>query len=130
MHVLLDTCCVIWAAADPGALSPHARNLLEAPDTTVSVSAISCAEVACLADRGRIELDRPWKAWFRQAVEANSWRVVDIDLSILEEAYSLPGQFHRDPADRIIAATARLRGQVVLTADRRILDYPHVDSRW
>lgn len=63
-------------------------------------------------------------------VELNSWRVADIDLQVLEEAYSLPGEFHRDPVDRIVTATARLRGLTVLTADRKILDYPHVSARW
>lgn len=130
MDVLLDTCCVLWAASEPRALSTEATRLLSAPDTRVSVSAISCAEVACLAERGRIDLDRHWKAWFRCVIELNAWRVVDIDLRVLEEAYSLPGDFHRDPADRIIAATARLDGSTVLTADRRILDYPHLESRW
>ncbi|HJP29637.1 MAG: type II toxin-antitoxin system VapC family toxin [Candidatus Latescibacteria bacterium] len=130
MDVLLDTCCVIWAASEPDALSADATRLLGAPDTDVSVSAISCAEVACLAERDRIELDRHWKAWFRRVMEVNAWRVIDIDLKVLEEAYSLPGDFHRDPADRIITATARLSGSTVLTADHRILDYPHVEARW
>lgn len=130
MDVLLDTCCIIWAAAEPDSLTPDAVRILEDPDTAVWVSAISCAEVACLADRERIQLDRHWKAWFRQVVELNSWRVADIDLRVIEEAYSLPGEFHRDPADRILTATARLRDLTVLTADRKILDYPHVDACW
>jgi PIN domain nuclease of toxin-antitoxin system len=130
VDILLDTCCIIWAVSEPDALSAEAARLLRAPDTNVSVSAISCAEVACLAERDRIQLDRHWKVWFRHVVELNAWRVVDIDLKILEEAYSLPGDFHRDPADRIIAATARLDGTTVLTADHRILGYPHVESCW
>lgn len=47
-----------------------------------------------------------------------------------QEAYSLPGNFHRDPADRILVATCRLRGLALLTADRLILDYPHVTALW
>lgn len=94
------------------------------------VSAISCAEIACLVERGRIRLDRHWKAWFRDVVELNAWGVADIDLPVIEEAYSLPGDFHRDPVDRIVAATARVHKLTVLTADRRILDYPHVSARW
>ncbi|MDE0838446.1 MAG: PIN domain-containing protein, partial [Kiritimatiellae bacterium] len=62
------------------------------------------------------------------AVRDNAWGVLDIDLETVEEAFSLPGEFHRDPADRFIVAAARLNRLVVLTADRKILDYPHVQS--
>lgn len=48
----------------------------------------------------------------------------------MEEAYSLPESFHPDPADRIIAATARIRSYSILTADQKILNYPHVESIW
>ena len=61
---------------------------------------------------------------------AHAWQAVDIDVAIIQEAYSLPGNFHRDPADRILVATCRLRGLALLTADRLILDYPHVTALW
>jgi len=48
----------------------------------------------------------------------------------MEEAYSLPGSFHADPADRILTATARLEDLVLLTTDRKLLDYPHLEARW
>ncbi len=48
----------------------------------------------------------------------------------MEEAYSLPESFHADPADRIITATARLKNYTLLTADRKILSYPHVNAIW
>jgi PIN domain nuclease of toxin-antitoxin system len=48
----------------------------------------------------------------------------------MEEAYSLPETFHADPADRIITATARLKKYTLLTADRKILSYPHVNAIW
>jgi len=53
-----------------------------------------------------------------------------MDLDIIEEAYSLPETFHSDLADRIIVATARLRKYILLTADRKILNYPHVNAVW
>ena len=48
----------------------------------------------------------------------------------MEEAYSLPEAFHADPADRILTATARLRNCALLTADKKLLDYPHVTTLW
>jgi PIN domain nuclease of toxin-antitoxin system len=130
VKLLLDTCALVWAISDPTALTPRAREALMADDTTVVVSPISCAEVACAVARGRLALDRHWKRWFRHFVELNVWRTVDIDLAIIEEAYSLPDPFHRDPADRILVATARVVSCKILTADRKILDYPHVETIW
>ncbi len=130
MDVLLDTCCLIWAASDPKQLTPKVADVLQAEETAVGVSVISCAELACLADRQRIVLDRHWRQWFKEVIELNGWQVIDIDLQIVEEAYSLPGEYHRDPADRIIAATARIKHLTILTADQKILDYPHVETLW
>ena len=130
MNVLLDTCSLIWVASDPDALSPTATEVLTSESTVVHVSAISCAEVACLAERSRIALDRHWKVWFNTVIELNEWSVLDIGLAVVEEAYSLPGSFHRDPADRFITATARLHDMSIVTADDKILSYPHVPSIW
>ena len=130
MRVLLDTCCIIWAVAKPDALSDRVRDLLTHEDTEVLVSCLSCAEIACLAERGRIVLDRHWKPWFNHFVELNGWQVADINLEILQEAYSLPEAFHADPVDRVLAATARVGKLTVLTADQKLLAYPHVDTLW
>lgn len=97
---------------------------------TVSVSAISIAELACLQERRRIELPSHWKPWFRLAVEENGWSILPISSVVMEEAYSLPGEFHADPADRILVATARLEKQILLTTDRKLLEYPHVNAKW
>jgi PIN domain nuclease of toxin-antitoxin system len=116
--------------ADDGRLPPKAADALTAPDTEIYVSPISTAEVACAFESGKLKLDRHWKRWFRHFVEVNGWEIIPIDLDIIEEAYSLPSPFHRDPADRIIVATARRRGLAVVTADEKILAYPHVDTVW
>jgi len=130
MQILLDTCAIIWSIGEPERLSDSARSTLTLADTEVWVSPISCAEIACAADRGRISLDRHWRLWFRHFVEMNQWCLRDIDLDLMEEAYSLPAPFHQDPADRIIVATARHMGCPIITADRKILDYPHVNTIW
>jgi PIN domain nuclease of toxin-antitoxin system len=63
-------------------------------------------------------------------VTINEWGIIPIDLDIMEEAFSLPGEFHADPVDRIIVATARRHGFSVVTADMKILSYPHVAVLW
>jgi PIN domain nuclease of toxin-antitoxin system len=100
------------------------------PDTRVYVSAISCAEVACLAESAKVEFVSHWRTWFDNTVSSNGWTVMDIDLETVQEAFSLPGEFHRDPADRFITAAARINQMHILTADSKILDYPHVRSLW
>lgn len=130
MKVLLDTCCIIWAISDPSLLSQAVVAILEKKNTLVHVSPISCAEIACLSERNRITLQQHWKVWFNHYIGLNGWQIIDIDLSIIQEAYSLPDDFHQDPADRIITATARVHDLTLLTADRKILEYPHVATVW
>lgn len=130
MKVLLDTCCLIWAVSDPSSLSSSASRILEEKNTIVQVSPISCAEIACLSERNRITLNQHWKVWFNHYLELNGWLVIDIGLPVIQEAYSLPDSFHQDPADRIITATARIYDLTILTADKKILAYPHVATAW
>ena len=130
MKLLLDTCCIIWSISKPEAISQTAKALLTADDSEIHVSVISVAEIACAVERGRIIIDRHWKKWFRHYIDLNDWQVDSIDLDIMEEAYSLPESFHADPADRIMTATTRLKNYSLLTADRKILSYPHVNAIW
>jgi len=128
MNLLLDTCALIWCVSDPRNLSPAARDAVLGKDSRVHVSVISCAEIACLADDGRITVIPHWRTWFNRAVTDNGWSVLDIDLATVQEAFSLPGAFHCDPADRFMVAAARLHDLTIVTADRKILEYPHVSS--
>ena len=128
MRVLLDTCGIIWAVSDPDRLSAAARAILQQEDTEVWVSPISCAELACLQERGRIELDAHWKTWFDRYIDLNGWGVVDISLPIIQDAFALPSPFHADPADRIITATARTGDMILITGDRKLISYPFVKT--
>lgn len=66
--------------------------------------------------------------WFAGALEASGIRLLPLTPQIAIEANHLPGEFHRDPADCIITATARIHGATLLTVDRRILAYPYVQT--
>ncbi len=130
MNIVLDTCAILWAVSEQERLTAIARKAILESDATIYVSPISCAELACGVLRGRLTLDRHWKIWFRHFIELNNWNIVPIDLDVMEESYSLPEQFHADPADRIIVATARLHDASIITADKRIIEYAHVKSCW
>ena len=69
---------------------------------------------------GRLRLDRPLRHWLERAVAAPLVRVVDLSPSIAAEVATLPDSFHRDPAVRIIVASAQVHGAALLTNDRRI----------
>ncbi|MES1164236.1 MAG: type II toxin-antitoxin system VapC family toxin [Verrucomicrobiota bacterium] len=129
MRILLDTCTVIFIAQDPNRLSKAARDILVDENNAVFVSVVTAGELACLAERKRIVLPQHWKPWFRACVDRNGWNLLPLTIEIMEEAYSLPEPIHRDPVDRILIATSRVEDMTIVTADRSILDYPHVKSR-
>lgn len=129
MNLLLDTCAILYLSMGANCVQTSTRDLIGKAHT-VSISVISVPEIAWLQQRGRITLPCHWKPWLREAVEVNQWQVVPISLAIAEEAYSLPDDFHADPADRILSATARIEKLRILTTDRNLLDYPHVDASW
>jgi len=87
------------------------------------VSVMSIWEVSMLEDRGRITLDRPCWEWVEYASATPGQRLVPISPRIAFEASRLPGLIHGDPADRIIAATARDLGARLLTRDDKLLQY-------
>ena len=92
------------------------------PATPILVSDISLWEVATLHSLGRIRLTIPLRDWLEKAVAPPLVRRIGISPAIAAELATLPDSFHRDPADRIIVATARTLGATLLTKDRRIID--------
>jgi len=77
--------------------------------------------VATLVDLGRLHLEIPLEEWLRVAASPAVVELQRLDPEIVVEMNRLPGTFHRDPADRLIAATARHRKRALATADRRII---------
>lgn len=130
MNILLDTCAVIWAIVDPTRIPPYTQEVLEQDRVAIHVSPISVAEIACAVERGRLTVQEHWKPWLHRNCAENGWEFLQIGLDIMEEAYSLPGTFHADPADRIVVATARFHRLKLVTGDKKILSYPHVDCLW
>ncbi len=124
MTALLDTHILIWWLNESGRLSPAQQNVLSAADagSPLLVSDISLWEVATLWSLGRIELALGLRDWLEKAVAPPLVRRQGISPAIAAELAILPESFHRDPADRILVATARVLGATLLTQDRRIVD--------
>jgi PIN domain nuclease of toxin-antitoxin system len=129
--IVLDThIWVWWVHADPR-LSPQQHQILTAHEQTgLGVSAISCWEVAKLVEYKRLVLPCPPLEWLDQALADPGIQLLDLSLQIATESTELPGEFHKDPADQIIVATARVLNSPLLTADEKIRKYPHVQVLW
>jgi len=93
----------------------------------VYVSAITAWEVATLARKGRYRLFVSPKVWFERLLALTGVRLAALTPEILIESAWLPGEPPKDPADRMIAATARQQGLTVISRDRRLMAYAEQD---
>lgn len=131
--LLLDTCAAIWIANEQP-ISVEALNAMQnarEAGETVYVSPITAWELGLLVARGRISLLMPPERWFDRLLQAPGLRLAGMPPELLIASSFLPGKPPRDPADRIIAATAREYGYRLVTRDRPLLSYAeqgHVQS--
>ncbi len=95
---------------------------------TMGVASISLWEVARKESLGNLELSIPANDWLSGIAKNEALSVLSLSDRIAWESCHLPDEFHRDPADRIIVATARIFEVTLITMDRRILQYPHVKT--
>lgn len=131
--ILLDTHILVWWVNGSTELSASARTAIETERSaigTLLVSAISAWEIAMLVEKGRLSLDRDVRDWLDQIALIEGLDFVSVDRAIGIDSVRLPGEFHKDPADRIIVATARKHSASVVTADDKIIGYPHVKTIW
>ena len=123
--LLLDTCAIIWIANDEP-IADEAREAVVAAlmaDEAVYVSPISAWEIGMLAARGRISVRMSPEKWFDRLLGAPGIRLAEMPPGVLIASSFLPGDMPADPADRIIAATAREYDLRLVTRDRRLLAY-------
>jgi PIN domain nuclease of toxin-antitoxin system len=124
MTPLLDTHVLLWWFSDDKRLSlSHKRVIRRASAASpLWVSEISLWEIATLYELGRVRLRLPLRDWLEAATAAPLVRRFGITPAVAAEVAVLPASFHRDPADRILVASARVLGATLLTADSRILE--------
>ena len=124
--LLLDTHVWIWLLnGDRQNLNAGILSALTAAGGSglLRVSAISLWEVAMLEAKGRIHIKMDCLDWLNAALSAPGVSLVPLTPEIAVSSAQLPGEFHGDPADRIIVATARIIDALVVTRDRRITSY-------
>src|SRR5215204_2935427 len=121
MHLLLDTCALLWAAGEPERLSRRARERLAQPDAKLYVSSISAFEISLKSRKGKLELPITPREWFREAVSIFRIQELPVTSEIACLAPELPISV-ADPCDRMILATAEILGMAVVTSDRHFRD--------
>ena len=126
--ILFDTQVLLWLLYGDSRLGRQARQVIDdaLADGRAAVSAITFWEVAMLHGKGRITLQADIDSWRESLIEEGLIEI-PVDGGIAVRA-GLLQDMHGDPADRLIVATA-LDGHQLVTADRRILDWPGQLSR-
>lgn len=126
LAVLLDTHVLVWLLQGNERLGQQARAAIEAAtigQAGVNVAAISVWELGMLVAKGRLTLDRDVGEWVQAALSLPGMGLIALEPEIAVAASRLPGEMHGDPADRLIVASARHIGAVLITDDKLILDY-------
>ena len=127
--IILDTHIWVWWVHGDTHLPERYNTYLALHEAQgLGVSVISCWEVAKLVEYGRLTLPCPVAEWLDQALAYPGIRLLELTPRIIVESTQLPGTFHRDPADQLIVATARVYTCPSVTGDRKILVYPHVQT--
>jgi PIN domain nuclease of toxin-antitoxin system len=124
VKALLDTHILLWWFNSVSRLSPGQEEVLRgaSEEAPLWVSDITLWEIATLSSLGRIELSLPVREWLEQATAPPLVQRLPINPAVAAEVAALPDSFHRDPADRIIVASARILGATLLTRDSRIIE--------
>ena len=119
MRLLLDTHIWVWSVAEPERLSRKVSSTLQSARSELWLSPISVWELLLLVEKGRVRLDRPAEDWIKEALVSSPLRDAPLNREVAIESRRLRLP-HEDPADRFIAATARVYELTLITADERL----------
>ena len=127
--IVFDTHVFVWWAANRSKVSLRARRAIAKAQRRLLCD-ISLWEVAKLVSHGRLKLDRDVEQWLEEAVEELEVEVVPIDAAIATRSTRIGADFHGDPADQLIAATAIELGATLVTADENLRESSAVRTVW
>ena len=128
---VLDTHTLIWWVSSDSRLSASAKIAIEsarAAGDEIIVSSITSWEIAMLLNKGRLQLTMDVDSWISTISQIENVRFYAVDNKVMIESTRLPGDFHKDPTDRLIVALARVMSATLITADEKILNYPYVKT--
>ena len=131
--IILDTHVLLWWVSGSDSLSVAANKVIKRTLTQGSeiiISSISAWEISMLISKGRLILSMDIESWLDEVAQIDGVRFVPVDNEIGIKSTALPGEFHKDPADRMIVATARKLAIPLVTADEKIIQYEFVKTIW
>jgi PIN domain nuclease of toxin-antitoxin system len=126
--LLLDTCTLLWLAADPSRLSSAATQALDDEANELSVSDVSTLEIALKWSAGKLTLPAPPRMWFESQVSTWGLSTIGLRRADIYRTTELPSH-HRDPFDRLLVAQALDRDLTIVTPDEAVAAYP-VATLW
>jgi PIN domain nuclease of toxin-antitoxin system len=125
--IILDTHIWVWNVQEDKRLTRDRQELIRSHESgEIGICAISLWEVANAVEIKRLKFSMPVEDWFAIALDSPGVVLLPLTASIAVESTQLPGQFHKDPFDQLIVASARIYDAPLITADSDILSYPHV----
>jgi len=124
---LLDTHVFFWLMVDDPTIDDSSKERLQEFDK-IYISPLSIWELSLLKIKNRIEYNFDLDTWTNESLRKSGFTLLNCTPEILIESNNLPGNFHRDPCDQIIVASARVLNATLFTRDKKILDYDHVLS--
>ncbi|MPY87837.1 MAG: PIN domain-containing protein [Luteitalea sp.] len=132
MPIFLDTHAWVWWVTADRRLSRRASAIIRRSvrHDSVWISVISIWEVAKKVEKKQLVLDRPLRQWMDHATTVPGLVLAELVPPILIESCELPQPFHGDPADQMIVASARHHRTPLVTRDRKLREYPHVQTIW
>lgn len=131
--IVIDTHILVWwVNGDKSLPVTAAKKIKDTLDcgSEVIVSSISAWEIAMLIEKGRLILSMDVESWIDEVAQIDGLRFMPVDNEVSIKSTVLPGEFHKDPADRIIVALARKLAVPLVTADEKIINYEHVKTIW
>ena len=130
--IVLDTHCWLWWLHETLKLSTMARKAIDQAEkpSGIKVSSISVWEIALKNRIGKLVLPFEIHEWYRKASVYPHITIEPLSPQDAIDSTLLPGEFHRDPADRMIVAMARRYGAALVTSDEKIRSYEHVRTVW
>jgi len=130
--IVIDTHVWLWWISNHEKIAVNAAQTIDKAinEGGIIISSISTWEIALLIKKGRLKLTVDVRDWIRKTEDLPFVQFIPVNNTIALRSVTLPGNFHPDPADRIITATAMTMGLPLVTKDDKIIGYPHVRTIW
>lgn len=122
--IILDTHILLWWLTDHSDLPAKYKKTISdsIANGALVISSITLLEIGLLVQKNKINLTRSLQAFLGDLEKAAWLQIYPLDSAVVAESVGLGDRLHRDPADRIIIATARVHGLGLLTCDQRIIE--------